>query len=194
MLKEIVTRYQQESTIWAWQVENEPFFPFGECPWKDKAFLKQEVSLVRSFDGSGKPVVISESGEGSLWTKAARMGDIVGITLYRKVWFAQLGVSVDYPFRPIFYWQKAQMIKRFFGKKVIGVELQAEPWGPVLLYDLPLSEQEKTMNLEQFRKNITFAKNTGFDTFYLWGTEWWFQLKEKQGKPEIWEEAKTLFQ
>lgn len=24
-------------------------------------------------------------------------------------------------------------------------------------------------------------------------TEWWFWLKEKQGKPEIWNEAKKLF-
>jgi hypothetical protein len=24
--------------------------------------------------------------------------------------------------------------------------------------------------------------------------EWWYWLKEKQGKPEIWQEAKKLFQ
>ena len=49
------------------------------------------------------------------------------------------------------------------------------------------------MNLEQFRKNIEFAQRTGLDTFYLWGGEWWYWLKEKQNQPEIWEEAKTLF-
>jgi len=34
-----------------------------------------------------------------------------------------------------------------------------------------LEEQEKTMNLERFQKNIEFAKRTGLDTFYLWGAE-----------------------
>ena len=29
--------------------------------------------------------------------------------------------------------------------------------------------------------------------FYLWGAEWWYWMKEKQNKPEIWDEAKKLF-
>jgi len=73
------------------------------------------------------------------------------------------------------------------------VELQAEPWGEKLLYDSPLEEQEKTMNLEQFKYNIEFARNTGISEFYLWGAEWWFWMKEKQDSPEIWNEAKKLF-
>ena len=76
---------------------------------------------------------------------------------------------------------------------MIVVELQAEPWGPKLFYDLPVKEQEKTMNLEQFKKNINFARSTGLDTFYLWGSEWWYWMKEKQNKPEIWNEANNLF-
>jgi len=114
--------------------------------------------------------------------------------MYKKVWFRQLGFYLSYPFPPIFYWRKTQLIKKLFGKKVICIEFQAEPWGPKLLYDSPLEEQEKTMNLEQFRQNIEFAKKTGLDTFYLWGGEWWYWLKEKQGKPEIWNEAKKLFE
>ena len=50
------------------------------------------------------------------------------------------------------------------------------------------------MNLEQFKKNIEFAKKTGLKEFYLWGAEWWYWMKEKQNKPEIWNEAKKLFQ
>ena len=75
----------------------------------------------------------------------------------------------------------------------MNVELQAEPWGPKLLYDISLEEQEKTMNAEQFKKNIEYAKKTGFDYHYLWGAEWWYWMKEKQGDPSIWNEAKMLF-
>ena len=87
--------------------------------------------------------------------------------------------------KAIFWWRKAQLIEKIFNKKVIVVELQAEPWGPKLLYESPLEEQEKTMNLERFTANIEFAKKTGLDEFYLWGGEWWYWLKEKQNNPQI---------
>ncbi len=192
LIQEIVQKYRERVSIQAWQVENEPMFPFGECPWIDKDFLKKEIDLVKSLDYKNRPVVISDSGEGSFWIQAAKFGDIVGTTMYKKVWFSQLGMYVHYPLTPTFYWRKAQIIKNLFNKKVICIELQAEPWCPALLYDCSLEEQEKTMNLEQFQKNIEFAKKTGFDTFYLWGGERWFWMKEKQSNPAIWNEVKGL--
>lgn len=191
LLEKIVSQYRDSGAIKYWQVENEPFFPFGECPKFDKDLLKKEIDLVKSLDS--RPVIISESGEFPFWIRAAIYGDMIGITMYRKVWFEEFNSYLSYPFPPVFYQRKAWLIKTFFNKEVICLELQAEPWGPVLLYDLTLEEQEKTMNLEKFQKNIEFAKKTGFDTFYLWGAEWWYWLKEKQNKPEIWVEAKELF-
>ncbi len=192
-IEKIVNRYKNSSAIWAWQVENEPFFPFGECPEFDKDLFEKEIALVRALDSQKRPVIISDSGEFSLWFQAAKYGDIVGITMYKKAWFRELKNYVNYPFPPIFYQRKAQLIKKIFNKNVICLELQAEPWGPKLLYDLTLKEQEKTMNLKQFQKNIEFAKKTGLKEFYLWGAEWWYRLKEKHNKPEIWQEAKKLF-
>lgn len=191
-LKEIVPRYKDSDVIWAWQVENEPFFSFGVCPQTDKNFLKKEIDLVKSLDGKKRPIIISDSGESSLWLKAANLADILGITMYRKTHNKIFGV-VNYPFPPVFYWRKAQIIKTFFNKPVICGELQAEPWGTVLLYDSPVAEQKKTMDLEQFKKNIEFAKKTGLDEFYLWGSEWWFWLKTNQNDSLIWNEAKKLF-
>ena len=193
LIKEIVSRYQESKAIRYWQVENEPFFPFGECPWKDRKFLRKEIELVESLDSKKRQVIISESGEFPLWISAARYGDMVGITIYKKAWFKEINSYISYPFPPIFYWRKARFIKAIFDKEVICIELQAEPWGPKLLYDSSLEEQEKSMDLERFQKNIKFAKKTGLKEFYLWGAEWWYWLKEKQNKPEIWQEAKKLF-
>lgn len=197
LIKQTVSRYIGDTygnSILGWQVENESFFPFGECPWVDKDFLKKEIELVKSLDFQSRPVLISDSGEGSFWITAAQLGDIVGVTMYKKVWFGQLGIYVYYPLPPVFYWRKANLIEKLFNKEVICVELQAEPWGPKLIQDISLEEQEKTMNLKRFKENIEFAEKTGFDTFYLWGGEWWYWMKIKQNQPEIWLEAKNLFQ
>ena len=194
-INSVVLRYRSDKTIIAWQAENEPLFKFGECPWYDKDFLKKEVALVKSLDPI-RPVIVSDSGEQSLWLEAASIGDIVGTTLYRKVWVHvtdTVGFYIDLPFSPKSYWIKAEIIKRLFGKKVINIELQAEPWFPNVFKGLPLEEQEKTMNIKQFRKNIEYAEQTGLDEFYFWGTEWWYWMKDKHNRPEIWNEAKKLF-
>jgi len=193
MLREVVLRYRNSDVIWGWQVENEPFFPFGECEWADKDFLKEEVELVKSLDAQGRPVVITESGEFPLWLNAPKYGDIVGVTMYKKVWVHQINHYFTYPFPPVYYHRKAEIVRTLFDKEVICIELQAEPWGPKLLYDSSLEEQKKTMNLEQFKYNIDFARNTGLPAFYLWGAEWWYWMKEKQNDPAIWQEAKKLF-
>ncbi|HXK32084.1 MAG TPA: endo-1,4-beta-xylanase [Candidatus Paceibacterota bacterium] len=193
LLENIVLRYKDSEAVWAWQVENEPFFPFGECRWVDTDFLKKEIELVKSLD-SKRQVIITDSGEGSFWVASARLGDIVGTTWYKKVWFHQLGTYITYPFPPTFYARKAKIIEKLFHKEVICVEMQAEPWGSTAsLQEVPLEEQEKTMNLSQFKKNIESIRKTGFRKVYLWGAEWWYWMKEKQNKPEIWEEAKKLF-
>ncbi|MFC1789709.1 hypothetical protein ACFLYY_01895 [Patescibacteria group bacterium] len=193
MLETIVLRYKDSKAIWGWQVENEPFFSFGECPWVDNEFLKKEISLVKSLDFAKRPIVISESGEFPLWISAAQYGDMVGVTMYKKVWFHQIGVYITYPFSPAFYYRKADIVRNFFGKEVICVELQTEPWTEAFITNTSLEEQKKTMNLIQFKENIEFAKKTGIGEFYLWGGEWMYWMKEKQDRPEIWNEAKKLF-
>lgn len=193
LVENIVLRYRGRASVTSWQAENEPFFPFGNCPWSEENFVREEIALIKSLDTKNRPVIVSETGEFSFWTRAARFGDVVGTTMYRRLWSKELKMYVNFPLPPAFYWAKAKFIEKVFGKKVIVVELQAEPWGPRLLYDSSLQEQEKTMNLEQFRKNIEFAKRTGLDEFYLWGAEWWHWMKDKQSQTEIWEEAKNLF-
>lgn len=198
-IKEVVQRYKDNDAIINWQVENEPFFDFGKCPswyYNDDSFLKQEVNLVKSLDPS-RQVIISDSGEYSMWFGAAKIGDIIGITMYREAWIHitnSLGFYFHYLFSPVYYSRKALLIKKIFGKDVICIELQAEPWVSKPFYNVSLDEQSKTMNPELFEKNIEYAKETGLDKFYFWGVEWWYWMKIKQGSPEIWQEAQKLFQ
>ena len=137
---------------------------------------------------------MTESGELSTWFPAARTADIVGVTMYRQTWWHKAGgFYANYPLPPVHYWRKAKIIEKIFGKKVIVVELQAEAWGPTPLYVLPIEAQKKIMDVQDFKNNIEYAKKTGFDTFYLWGAEWWYFLKVKHNESAIWEEAKKLW-
>jgi len=201
VVREVITRYRNEDSIFAWQVENEPFFLFGECPswYRDAAFVKREVALVRELDsaaagGKARPIIMTDTGEQTLWWKIAPYGDMIGATLYRRLWSDVFHRYTPVPLPAVFYSRRAQLVKWLFDKEVIGVELQAEPWGPEPLGTLPRAEQEKTMSFAQFQKNIAYARATGLDTFYFWGVEWWHWLREQHNDDQIWEEAKTLFQ
>jgi len=191
LLTAAVTRYKESPAVLAWQVENEAMFAFGDCPWYDTNFLKQEAALVKSLDPSRR-VIITDSGEFPLWWEAARIGDVVGTTLYRTVLMSELDRYMTFPIPPVFYGRKAWLVHELFGKPVWNVELQAEPWGKSLLYDLPLEEQAKTMTPEKFADIISYAKRTGLDTFYLWGSEWWYWMKEKHNDAGMWNAAKDL--
>jgi len=194
-IRDVVLKYKNESEIKNWQVENEPLFQFGQCPWYDENFLKQEVALVKSLDPS-RQVIISDTGEQSNWFKAAKTGDIVGITMYRKVWVHitnTLGFDLTWFLPPVNYWRRALLVEKLFHKDVICIELQAEPWASKTFYDVPLQEQEKTMNPKLFLQNIEYAKQTGLDKFYFWGVEWWYWMKTTQNQPQIWNEAMKLF-
>jgi hypothetical protein len=202
-VEKIVSRYENSFAVQAWQIENEPFFSFGECPNMDSFMLAKEINTAKINDGKKRPIIVSDSGEFSLWFGAAQYADIVGITMYRKTWFVPPGFDSgnsekdgfywSYPFQPVFYKRKADLVKSLFDKEVWCVELQAEPWGPKLLYDLSIEQQKETMNLDIFRQNINFAKRTGLSKFYLWGGEWWYWMKKIQGDSRIWDEARNLF-
>lgn len=191
-IKAVIERYKENNFIWAWQVENEPLFFFGECPKPDKNLLKKEIAFVRSLDKSNRPIVITESGEFRLWFNIARFGDIVGHTLYRKVWMDKLEKYASYPFPPVFYARKTWLINKILKKRVICSELQAEPWGALLPSDLTKEEKDKTMDIIKLKEVIQFAKNTGNDFFYLWGAEWWYWEKEKNKNDVFWKEIKNL--
>lgn len=196
LVEMIIKRYKDNENIKTWQVENEPFLgTFGICPPLDREALDQEIKLVREL--TDKPVLITDTGELNYWISAARTGaDVIGSTLYRVVYDKRIGY-IKYPIPAWFYAAKAGTIKLLFGtKKVINAELQTEAWHTEKadLTQMTLEEQFKSMDIEQFRKNIIFAKKAGFGEIYLWGVEWWYFLKETKDYPDFWEEAKLLWQ
>ena len=185
---QVINRYKNSSAIDMWQVENEPFLPFGECVYSPGSVIDREIALVRSLDSSRK-ILVTDSGEISTWLRAARRGDIFGTTMYRRVVNKYFGY-IDYHLPPFFFRLKRALVELVVGKKpMMVVELQGEPWlnKPVEL--ATIEEQYRSMDPAYFNNTLEYASRTGFDTFYLWGVEWWYWLKE-QGRPEIWDTMK----
>ena len=193
MVQKVLERYKDNKSVWAWQVENEPFLTaFGEgCSFLDKKFLERELKLVRSI--SKKPVIMTDSGELGFWVTSMQMSDIFGTTVYRKVYGQLLGYAT-YPIPPFFYSGKSNLARNLFAqnnRKTIIVELQAEPWfanGDFVL----AKEQAKIFTTGDLKNYTNFAKKTGFDEIYFWGVEWWYFMAD-QGHPEYLDYAKTLF-
>jgi hypothetical protein len=143
-------------------------------------------------------VLVTDSGEFGMWFGAARIGDIFGTTMYRRVYPPSIGHItgvIDYPIGPSFFRLK-EKIMRFLiqddDKPFIVAELQAEPWGKFILPEIPYEEHLELFPIEYFRETIEFAKQTGFDEYYLWGAEWWYWVGAEHNNWEYWEEVKEL--
>lgn len=194
LLEQVVNRYKHDPTISAWQIENEPLFNYGyNCDPLSPDFLIKEVSLVRSLDPK-RQIIVTDSGELSLWTQAMQAGDVFGTTMYRTVESPIFG-HFTYPLPPSFYSLKSDLMRKVFAPeniKTIISELQAEPWFSQPLTKVPIEEQIKVFSTDNLQENIEFAEGTGFEEAYLWGAEWWYFMAQ-QGYPEYLEYVKTLF-
>lgn len=183
-----VERYRNHPALEIWQVENEPYikFRFGECEKFDESLVKEEIDLVHSLDTRHK-IMVTDSGELSTWISASRAGDIFGTTVYRIV-RTPSGWYWRYDWMPAgFYKWKAKLFNRSYDDFFVS-ELQAEPWfvdsNPT---DTDLSEQEKTMNPDRLKSHLKYVERIGVSRAYLWGVEWWYWMKERQGDGRYWE-------
>ncbi len=188
-----VTRYQDEETVVRWQIENEPFLRFGICPPFEVALLDEEIALTKRLDPT-RPVIVTDSGELSLWVHAAARGDEFGTTMYRDIYSPKVGGYFEYPLGPNFFRFKEKMVRLFTKQEHFKViELQAEPWASGWIAEVSLEEQFRTMNEHRLRDNVDYARQVGFEEIYLWGGEWWYWMKTKKNYPAVWETAKELY-
>ena len=183
-----VKRYLDSTSIIAWQVENEPFVSwFGEsCDALDANFLQKEVEMVKKLDPD-RPIIITDSGEWSLWVTASKYADTLGISVYRKAHNSKLGL-VTYPLPSWYYTLKSKLIS----KKTIISELQAEPWSEKGIAETAIEDQIKLFSPQDFKANQEYASKIGFGEVYFWGVEWWYYMAAN-GHPEYLRVAKTVF-
>lgn len=190
----VVERYRNHPALAMWQVENEPLLAvFGECPPPDHAFLEREIALVRELDAT-HPILVTDSGELSPWMRTAALGDQLGTTFYRIVWNSMFGYwRYDHVIPPALYRLKAMVAGKPIDRMMIA-ELQAEPWVPKgTLQETPVEELRRSMDREQFARNIRAAQRSGIPEAILWGAEYWYWLRERHRDPSLWDAARAVF-
>jgi hypothetical protein len=193
-MTEVIERYKNSPTVVMWQVENEPFlkvFAFDHCGELDIDFLDKEIALVRELDPT-RQILVTDSGNLGTWKGAYSRGDVFGTSVYVYFWNPELG-----QFKTVLpawaYRVKDNLLGVFYGNKPsVLIELSAEPWLLEPIRQVPLETQFTRMNLEKFENVLSYAKDTRFDTQYLWGAEWWYWLRH-QGHPEMWDRGKRLY-
>lgn len=187
-MKVVVERYRRSSAILRWQVENEPFLAFGECPAITLDELRERIELVRSLDD--RPIQLTVSGELQPWKPLAELSDVLGISLYRTTWDERFGFFV-YPLKSEYYTVRSRLISASVDRVIVS-ELQAEPWFPEPIASRSLGEWYDFFNSEALGANIQFVRDADIAEVYLWGAEWWYALK-KSGEERLWEEGKKIF-
>ncbi|MFA4845921.1 MAG: hypothetical protein WC654_05160, partial [Patescibacteria group bacterium] len=187
-IEEAVTRYKSSLAIVRWQVENEPFFPYGECPLITTAQFNERVELVRSLDS--RPILVTVSGEIGPWLDSAQAADVLGISMYRQTWNDFYGYFV-YPISPEFYYVRTALVRDEVDSVIVS-ELQAEPWFSAPIASRPLTDWYPNFTSEMFENNIRFAQEAGLPEVYLWGAEWWVALREA-GDDRLWNVAQEIF-
>jgi len=190
MIDVVVKRYRDHSALEKWQVENEPFFPFGECPAPEPSWFYQEVDFVRMLDPIHQ-IQSTASGEQSLWFLRARGIDTLGVSLYREVWNKTIGVFI-FPHPPIIYTLQRMLVEPFVDLVIIS-ELQMEPWIPedIARTDSSIEDFYKMFPAEDMQQGFDFANLIGVDEIDLWGVEWWYYMKE-HGEDRLWNKAIEL--
>ncbi len=191
MVKNVASHYKDNPTVKSWQLENEFLLKsFGKCPSQllTNGQLAKELTALKSVDTS-RPIILTQSDQFG-FPVLGPFGDTFGFSMYRWTWGKNQGYW-KYPQNGTYFWWKASIISLVFNQNIKVHELQAEAWGPRGNEYLTYQEAAKTMNPAQFRDNIQYARDTKIKEIDLWGSEWWWHLKQ-QGHNEMWEEVKSL--
>ena len=191
-LRVVMSRYEDHPAIAAWQIENEPFLGFGECPPIDPAFLDTEIALAREFPRH--PVLVTDSGEIGTWYRAAKRGDVFGTTMYRQIQKDGIG-TFTYPIPPSFFRIKQRIARALlwdFEKEFVVIELQGEPWMKLQLYETDPDVQRELLSPEKLDQYMRYAIAADFSTYYVWGVEWWYWLKTNHNDSRYWDYMRAL--
>jgi hypothetical protein len=135
---------------------------------------------------------VTDSGNLGTWKGAYTAGDAFGTSVYVYFWNPELG-QFKTILPPWFYRAKEGVMALLYGEKpTFLIELSAEPWLLESIVQVPIDVQLSRMDVQKFEEILNYARETRYETQYLWGAEWWYWMRQN-GRPEMWEKAQSVF-
>jgi hypothetical protein len=188
-----VNHYKNNPALGDYELENEFFLKvFGKCTDFDRSRLVAEYNLVKAADPKHN-VIVSRSDNWVGIPVGQPTPDVFAISIYKRVWDSTFTHRYfEYPLPAWFYASLAGSEEILSGRDMIVHELQAEPWTPngLEIPQISVKEQFKSMDAKRLQSRIQYGEATGMRTIDLWGAEWWYWLKVKQGDPSVWNVVK----
>ncbi len=187
-VKTVTERYKDNPRIVSFQLENEALLKsFGQRSEVDRKRLRTEFALVKKL-APNKPIIMTTS---TSWGIPLRrpIPDMIGFSFYQTVYNNGYHTSFHKPWLDR---ARATLIRLLWHKSSFIHELQLEPWGPKNIWEMDVSEQDKSMSPDQIKTNLRLARKTGL-AIDLWGAEWWY-WRHKNGDSSIWKTVKTELQ
>jgi hypothetical protein len=189
----VINHYKDNPALDSYQLENEFFMKvFGDCKDFSRDRLVHEFNMVKNEDPK-HPVLISRSNNWVGIPLGAPTPDRFTISVYKRVWDSTITHRYfEYPQPAWTYATLAGAEEIVSGRDMVIHELQAEPWPPKGqdVQNVSVEEQFKSMNPQRLKDRIQFGKATGMRSLDLWGAEWWYWLKVKDGDPSVWNVVK----
>jgi len=182
----VVKRYKDNTSIIAWQVENEPFNRAGwQDWWISKDFLAQEIAKVREFDNTERLIIVNALSSPNTFLRflsrvfykkdpvaeAIDSAEVPAINFYPAIGHQIWGSKICFITQPKERVEYVRQIVRYAGeknKKLWVTELQAEPWEPGELVHLA-DEKPITCWPESFAIAFKELRSLGIDTVFFGG-------------------------
>jgi hypothetical protein len=184
-IETVVKRYKDSPAIISYQLENEALLKaFGNRPEVDRQRLRAEFALIKKLD-STRPIIMSTS---TSWGVPLRqpIPDIVGFSYYQRFYGSDGKYHTAFH-TPMLHRTRKGLITSLLRRPVFIHELQLEPWGPASIWDMPTSEQDKSMSPAQIAHNVALARKVNAYPIDLWGGEWWYWRLKTGNDPTIWQ-------
>jgi hypothetical protein len=195
-IQAVVQRYHSNPALDSYQLENEYFLKaFGLCTDFSRDRLIAEYNLVKSLDPNHL-LVVSMSNNAIGTPIGEPTPDEWAISVYKRVWDKTITKRYfEYPIPAWYYAFRAGWTELTRGHDSFIHELQAEAWPPDN-YDIktaPVSELYLSMNPDRLHNRFQYGEATGMRKVYLWGVEWWYQMRVVRGNSDLWNTAKSEF-
>ena len=191
----VMDRYKNSPSLDSYQLENEYFLSaFGTCTDFSRDRLVSEYAFAKKHDAKHVIIVTRSNNALGLSVNNPRP-DILGVSIYKRVWSPLFHRYLEYPFPAWFYGFMAGSQKLLTGTDMIIHELQAEAWPPNAqsIPQTSLDEQNKSFDAARFKDRIQYGKATGIRTMYLWGSEYWYYRLVVLHDDSLWNVAKDAY-